>query len=121
MATGPTKVKCDEGHCQVYKWTSVATGATLTPIRLSVKDDVTIYVFGTSNSEAVALHGSPEAETATPTLYAPLKSGGTEISLSGSTSVAACALVDGNAVWYKPVCDGNGDGSTALTIWLVAK
>lgn len=121
MAIGPTLVPGHDTKCKVYKWTDVVTSDTCSPVKIPYFDDMTIYVHGVANNETVALHGSPEAAYGSPSLFAPLKSGGTAISLTDTTTINKCALVDENALWYKPVIGSAGDGSTLMSIWLVVK
>lgn len=121
MATGPTKVHQDGDAIQVWKWTGITLGDTMEPILIAKGklDDVTAYLFGTvsGGSPSLALHGSPERNNATPTLFAPLSSGTAALALSAANT---CGLINETAAWYKPVLTG-GDGSTSLSFWLVVK
>ena len=92
----------------------------MSPVWVDALDDVTVYVFGTlgGNTPAIAIEGSP-VNTGTPTSaeFAPLTTGGVAISLN---AVKTCAVIDPSTLWVKPVLTG-GDGSTDLTVWVVAK
>lgn len=120
MATGPIKVHKDGDPFQIWKWTGIAQSDTMDPVLVTAGklDDVTAYLFGNaSGTPSMALHGSPERGTDPPTLFAPLSSGDAALAL---TAANTCGLINETSAWYKPVLTG-GDGSTALTFWLVIK
>ncbi len=114
----PVKDFTHDSKMKIWKWETLTTTNTQgSPVKLAYTDDVTIYAFGTFGAGgSIALHASPEASNASPTLFAALSSSGTTIALTA----AGANVVDENGAWYKPVLTG-GDGTTDIDVYLVSK
>ena len=113
-----TGVSGHDTGARVWLWEAVTDGddSNISPVKIPYKDDLTIYAFGTFGAAAsISLQGSPEIIDP-PTLFANLTAANTTIALAA----AGCALVDQNAIWYKPVLTG-GDVSTDIDVYIVAK
>lgn len=123
MATGPFLVGSDSPGAKVWKWIDITNGGTpdtMNPLPIDAKDDLTVYVLGVlgGNSPSIAMHGSPlRGSVPDTTDFAPLSSGGTPIAI---VAVQKCLTIDQGVLQIKPVLTG-GDGSTLLSVWIVAK
>jgi len=116
--TGPTKVDTRAAF-QIWKWTGITDGDDdgMTPVKLEGYKDITAYLFGTiSGSSVIQIKSCPDPAD-TPTLFAPMISQGTVISLVAANT---CAWLDSLGIWYKPTLV-DGDGSTLLTVYLIAR